>query len=323
MKFKLAKVSLILGLFFSFNANAGVLDLVNPTKSLKTKIVVGAVGYMAMQSTADYFLKNPEKLSQFLETHPEKIEPLKQYVDKKIAKAKTQEEEERYLNFKEQLNLGYSENRILTLEDDFEWQSIKQEVDGGVLTIDSVLVQNNKMPTNCSVANLQVLLLPHKQFEASINQSLPTIQSTPTEILNVNTYQGLASNYRGKTAVIKQNQDHIPSYAAIEQFLINHGVNVKYYGIPGKRDPDLAKNETAISLPEEIHKLGRTYVGRNSQSQIQRDAADLLEATKKDITTTAYAFLKNPQYNINYRDYIEAGLVLYARNKMLCLYDVR
>lgn len=321
MKFKLIRVSLIMGLLFSLNAKAGTFDIFHPVKSAQKALVGGAVGYVAIKATADYLLNHPEKLAQFLETHPEKIDPLNQYVDKKIATAKNQTEQEKYLNFKDQLSLGVSESQALVLENDVEWKAIKQEVDDTILSIDAFLIQNNKMPSGCSIINLQQLLMPYKQFDSSFNHILPSLQSSPTEILNVNSYHKLKNNYK-KNSTLRQNQDHIPSYAAIKQFLINKGINVNSASIPNKRNPDLEKNESAISLPEEIHQLGRTYVGRNTPAQIQMDAMNLLEATKKDIATTAYAFYKNPQYNINYMDYIKSGAVLYARNKMLCLYDL-
>ena len=179
------------------------------------------------------------------------------------------------------------------------------------------------MPQQCDINSVKQLLLPYKQFETTINQALPKIQQQPTQILNVNTYKNLVDGYKTANKIIPQNQDHIPSYAAMEMYLNNHGITIKYFGVAGKRDSDVQKNETAISVPEDIHKLGRTYVGRNTKIQINNDANDLLVATIKDITTTAYRLYQNPQYNITVDNYIQSAMYIYARNKILCLYDVK
>jgi len=319
MKINSIKASLILGLFISINANAGTFDIFHPIQSAKKAIVVGAVGYVAIKGTADYLLKHPDKVENFLSTHPEQIEPLNQYVDKKIAGAKNQAEYDKYLNFKEQLSLGISESQALVLENDVEWQAIKLEVDRAVTTTDAILNENNLMPKNCSIAVVQTLLMKTELFENDVNQVLPKIHSSPTNILDVNTYSALVKKYQNKN--IPQQQDHIPSYAALVKFFNNHHVQIKP-SIGSKRNKDLANNATSIAIPEDIHRLGRTYGGKNRSEQVDGDAKNLFFATIKDITTTAYAFYKNPQYNISYKDYIEASMTVFARNRMLCLYNL-
>ena len=98
-----------------------------------------------------------------------------------------------------------------------------------------------------------------------------------------------------------------------------HGVQVPKI----RTNSPLERNSSSIAVPEEIHKQGRTYAGRNTQKQISSDASNLLSATVKDITTIAYLFLKNPQYNISADDYIQNSMLIYARNKMLCMYNVK
>ena len=53
-----------------------------------------------------------------------------------------------------------------------------------------------------------------------------------------------------------------------------------------------------------------------------QDAKNLLEATILDIATTAYLFYSNNKYNIIPEDYIKSSMVIVARNKLLCMYDV-
>mgnify|MGYP003453815497 FL=1 len=147
--------------------------------------------------------------------------------------------------------------------------------------------------------------------------------------MDVNTFKRLKDGYENTTKVVKLEQDHIPSYAAIDKYLNDHGISTKTtYKTSSKgkvtiRDKDLEGNETAIATPTAIHKLGRTYAGRNYKAKIDKDSKNLLEATIKDIATTAYWFSRNNQYNITAQDYIKSAMYIYVRNKMLCIYDVK
>lgn len=325
MKKSLIIIGLISSLFATqvqAGATAGTFSTFNifhPIKSIRNDLIILA----AANAGFVYLLTHPEKLDSWLSTHPNEVPALTNYVDKKINTAKTQEDLDKYVNFKNKLALGVSQSQATDLEQEQDWQTIKLDVESAITNTDAILIQNNQMPQQCDINVVKQLLLPYKQFEATINQALPKIQQQPTQILNVNTYKNLVDGYKTANKTIPQNQDHIPSYAAMEMYLNNHGITIKYFGVAGKRDSDVQKNETAISVPEDIHKLGRTYVGRNTKIQINNDANDLLIATIKDITTTAYRFYQNPQYNITVDDYIQSAMYIYARNKMLCLYDVK
>ncbi len=179
-------------------------------------------------------------------------------------------------------------------------------------------MQNNKLNPNCNISVVESLMMPHKQFESTVNLVLPKIQNNPTQILDVNTYIELKNNY-DKSSIIRQNQDHVPSYGALNSFFIKHGIQVP----KNRANSTLEKNSSSITIPEDIHKQGRTYSGRNSKNQINNDSNNLLLTTVKDITTIAYLFLKNPKHNISADDYIQSSMILYARNKMLCMYDVK
>lgn len=331
MKKSLIIIGLISSLFATqvqAGATAGTFSTFNifhPIKSIRNDLIILA----AANAGFVYLLTHPEKLDSWLSTHPEQIEPLTNYVDKKISTAKNQEELDKYLNFKDKLALGVSQSQATDLEQDQDWQTIKLEVESAIANTDATLIQNNQMPQQCNINVVQQLQLPHIQFDSSINSILPTIQHTPTNVLNVNTYKQLKKQYNGRTSILRLQQDHIPSYAAIEQFFINHNIKTKssFKIVNNKkitlRDTDLEYNETAIAVPEDIHMFGRTFGGKNTSNQIQQDSQNLLLATIKDITTTSYGFYKNPQYNITLNDYIQSAMYIYARNKMLCLYDVK
>ncbi len=107
--------------------------------------------------------------------------------------------------------------------------------------------------------------------------------------MDVNTFKRLKDGYENTTKVVKLEQDHIPSYAAIDKYLNDHGISTKTtYKTSSKgkvtiRDKDLEGNETAIATPTAIHKLGRTYAGRNYKAKIDKDSKILSENKDKNL----------------------------------------
>lgn len=336
------KITLVCTLVFGLcSLQANAFDILHPIRSAEKALVVGAVGYVTIKATADYLIEHPNTIANWLSTHPNEVEPLTKYVDKKIDNAKTQEDYDKYSNFKQQLALDIDQNiaEDLAVENDPIYKSLETEVRNEIQIVDTALVQNNQMPNYCSVNVISTLTMDRKQFENTINTvnsngvfvGLPQIEAVAnqTSILDVNTFKRLKDGYENSSKVVKLEQDHIPSYAAIDKYLNDHGISTKTtYKTSSKgkvtiRDKDLEGNETAITTPKEIHKLGRTYAGRNYKAKIDKDSKNLLEATIKDIATTAYWFSRNNQYNITAQDYIKSAMYIYVRNKMLCIYDVK
>lgn len=330
------KITLVCTLVFGLcSLQANAFDILHPIRSAEKALVVGAVGYVTIKATADYLIEHPNTIANWLSTHPNEVEPLTKYVDKKIDNAKTQEDYDKYSNLKQQLALDIDQNiaEDLAVENDPIYKSLETEVRNEIQIIDATLVQNNQMPNYCSVNVISQLIMNRKQFETTVNNvDLPQLQSlvNKTSILDVNTFKRLKDGYKNSDKSLSLEQDHIPSYAAIDKYLINHGISTKTTyrtNSNGKketvRDIDLEGNETAISTPKEIHMLGRTYGGRNYTAKINNDSQNLFEATVKDLATTAYWFSKNNQYNITAQDYIKSSMYIYTRNKVLCLYDVK
>ncbi|HAF2404054.1 TPA: hypothetical protein H2W70_004118 [Salmonella enterica] len=92
------------------------------------------------------------------------------------------------------------------------------------------------------------------------------------------------NNYKEKKVM---NADHAPSGAALKKAAEN---KLKEMGIWNKLSAEERKSilnkvyndAPTISIPEDIHKKGRTYGGKNKSTQSSMDAKDLNGAFKKD-----------------------------------------
>lgn len=328
------KTFIYLCILSGLSSQANAFDIFHPIKSIEKAVIVGGIGYIAVQGAVDYLIKHPGKTSEWFSVHPEQLVPVSNYIDKKIENAKTQEEFNKYSILKKQMYLDtdISELEEINIQNSIAFKTLEEEVEDNITIIDTQLINSGQMPTNCNVLMLKNLTVDKDTFDNTINNSLPSIeqQVQKTYILDVNTFKKLKDGYKKSNKTITLEQDHIPSYAAIDKFLNGIGIVTKTtirINSKGKnvtvRDKDLEANETAIATPTEIHENGRTYLGKNSSKKIKWDSENLFKATVLDITTTALSFQLNSKYNISATDYIKSAMTVYARNKMLCLYDVK
>ena len=97
--------------------------------------------------------------------------------------------------------------------------------------------------------------------------------------LEVGPYKGL----KGREKVgDKLEHDHIPSSAALKR------AEEKRLGrkLTRKEADDLHNKGTAIEVPKDVHAKSDTWRGRNTQTQIDADAADLSKAADRDYAMT-------------------------------------
>ncbi|WP_407471402.1 hemagglutinin repeat-containing protein [Xanthomonas campestris pv. raphani] len=103
--------------------------------------------------------------------------------------------------------------------------------------------------------------------------------------LDVDSYGGLRSR-----AVVGDNleHDHIPSFAAVR------AAKEKERGrkLSSEEERVLYNESTAIEVPKDVHKDSPTYKGRNTPSQIEKDANDLCAAACRDINELKTNLLK-------------------------------
>lgn len=313
----------LLLLSISFSSYSGIVKK-------KDFIIGGAVVSIAV--AYQYYLKNPDKLSDFVSSNPEGAKILYGYSLTRKETTKNEKKKAVFENFNETLafELGILKTRAEEIEVTPEWLKIYSEVLSKAEAIDQEMTKNN---LQCNTTQLKLLFLKNSDFENTVNKLLPKIQNYPTHTLNVNTYRYLYKNYTNKSFNLEH--DHIPSKAAIREFLENKGITIKSINYENKinnknkiSNNDLIYNESAISIPKLLHSESRTYAGRNSSKQITKDSNNLRLATIKDLTTIAYYLYLNEndiynqnKFGIHYSDYINSGIILYTRNKLLCLYD--
>lgn len=319
----------------------GMAALALSTGSIATGSVATAAkwetaAYVGSAATFGYLLAHPDTLQTYLGEHPEQVPSFTDYLENKKAHAADQANYDYYDKIERTLGLDGSDLiEQQQIEASALWQQYLEEVEKKAQVIDSQLVQQNQQPT-CSVENLKTLLLDKRSFEALSLPTNPVIfpKDGTAPLYSVNSFANLRTNYKkySKSTVnpIIQEQDHIPSYKAIEAFLIHKKlvIDKSYINSKGNNDTyerlaKLNNNTSAIATPDEIHEKGRTN-GPKNKELYPEDATELQLATFKDIATTAYAIATSSgkSYNITPEQYINSSMTLYLRNKMLCLYDV-
>lgn len=264
------------------------------------------------------------------------------YLEQKKLEATNSSMYQYYVGLEQKLGVdaGFVDE-VAQVEATSQYQAILQDLEKKAIVIDTSWAQTHPNQQQCSIQDLQALL--SEDWKTYLNnhplvaaQTIPQpyiIGSMP--IYSVAGFRQLKENYRLNRGLDMQEQDHIPSYAAVREYFKDKGLDVKAYYIKldalgnkrvnnskGARNINLEDNLTAFSVENMLHGEGRTYSGRNKNlSSI--DKLNLREATLKDIAFTAYYILKNPAlYKISEVDYISLGLSVYRRNKEMCLFDI-
>lgn len=113
--------------------------------------------------------------------------------------------------------------------------------------------------------------------------------------------------------------DHVPSFQTVSLFL------EKKAGKYNSRGSNLDFNATTIVTPTIAHKSGRTY-----GNYIKGDENQMRRATLLDLSAILYNLKRNKEFvkiidqktlKEMYEDYQISAIVLYYRNKQLCLYE--
>ena len=83
------------------------------------------------------------------------------------------------------------------------------------------------------------------------------------------------------------NADHVPSGAALKKAYEKKLMEAGAWDAMNKSQREsvlrhMYQNAPAISIPEDVHKEGRTFAGKNNRAQYNADAGDLKAAMKKD-----------------------------------------
>lgn len=279
---------------------------------LGSTLVLAGVGYSA------YEIKNdPEKIEYLLESRPNLI-PI---VEKQF---KQYEWGVDYL-----YNIGVGKE-FWKVQEDLEktqdWknalQSVKVQIAAEAEKRDNNTSCNNpnyaikilesltNLPDDFAVAPETALA---RQYE--INQSGNIIAKNGITFLDVNSYVLLK-----KYEIVGDNLDvdHIPAKAQIKLYIAQKlGRKLNTW-----EEQKIEKNATALPVTVDMHFYGRTKGGKNDATQIALDAKNLKLATLKDLANH-FLFISN-NFGIQSNEmlqFIESSIVLWNRNKSLCLYQ--
>lgn len=114
----------------------------------------------------------------------------------------------------------------------------------------------------------------------------------------------------------KLEHDHIPSISAVLRYLEKRdGYPLKSFDRFKGDGAIVSNNATTLEIKESLHKLGRTYKGKNTQNQVLLDSADLRLATIKDL---AYYYLNSDKLS---QKMVTNFVNVFIRNRYLCLYE--
>lgn len=169
-----------------------------------------------------------------------------------------------------------------------------------------------------------IINLTPSQFNKTININLLNRNNYSTDntghYFAVDTYK---NNERFKSFPKDKGEfeqiDHIPSFLTFAKYL-----DTKTKGVNFDRPNNLERNATTIVTPSIAHKKGRTF-GKN----IAGDEKNMKLATVLDLAAILYNIKRNKDFTQlysqkelieMYNDYQVSAIVLYFRNKQLCLY---
>jgi hypothetical protein len=144
-----------------------------------------------------------------------------------------------------------------------------------------------------------------QNFDFAFNSKLPRQASNPSKVFDYSTFHEL-NRFNAKFTGLEPIQ--IPNANAVNAIMnLPNGGNVY-------------ENFSAIMLPKVLVnevKMQYNILGRNPIV----DGKNLHIASMRDIATIGYVIVKNPQLGINFDDFFITSMLIYTRNKVMCLYD--
>lgn len=274
-------------------------------------LLVGIGGFAGYKITKEKFIDmiehpqdHEDMMLTLIEEHPLKFNAFKAFLNYNVEKTDDMEYKQNILDFEDYYHIGNNDDVAYKIESSSEYKNYLSSIKTKINEIESEL---DKSKMKCDNAYYQKLANSPIDFPDNLKLSE---DGDNNNIYAVNRYGNFPSDRNGYTP------DHIPSYKAVENFLIKKGVSLS----SKRRDNRiLDDNLTAISIITSEHQAGsRTYGGRNLKRNIE-DARNLKLATAEDIAFfSAYLILfkfRDPT------DYIKANETLIKRNFYLCLYN--
>lgn len=279
---------------------------------LGTALLLGVGGFAGYKITKEKFiemLEHPEDhedmMLKLIDEHPLKFKAFKTFLNYNIENTDDLEYKQKILDFEDFYHIGKDDKVAYKIENSPEYKNYLTNIQAKINDIESEYEMDQSKDL-CD--NVYYHKLANSPIDFSNNLKLT--EDGNNGINAVNRYGNFPSNRNGYTP------DHIPSYKAVDNFILKKGVALN----SKRRDNNiLDDNLTAINIATLEHQEGsRTYGGRNIKRNIA-DAKNLKLATAKDI-----AFFSTYLILFKFRDptdYIKSNETLIRRNFYLCLYE--
>jgi hypothetical protein len=187
-----------------------------------------------------------------------------------------------------------------------EWQDIYNMAEDASKKVTVNLVNAGQSFDFCNNPYILTQLNQKPQsFDFEFNSKLPHQASNPSNVFDYSTFREL-NRFNAKFTNLEPVQ--IPNANAINTLMnLPNGGNVY-------------ENSSAIMLPKALAnevKMQYNILGRNPIV----DGKNLYVASMRDIATIGYIIVKNPQFGISFDDFFITSMLVYTRNKVMCLYD--
>jgi hypothetical protein len=203
-------------------------------------------------------------------------------------------------------NYGSNQVQLRGIELTQEWQELYRLAEEASQQANVNMVNAGQSFDFCNNPNiLQQLNQKPQMFDYAFNAKLPRKANNPANVFNYSTWREL-NRFNSKYTGLQPVQ--IPNANAI-----NTVMNLPVGG-------NVYENSSAIMLPNglvEQIRIQYNALGRNHLV----DSQNLHVATMRDIATIGYIIMKNPQSGISFDDFFITSMLVYTRNKVMCLYD--
>lgn len=203
-------------------------------------------------------------------------------------------------------NYGGNQVQFRGIELTQEWQDLYRLAEDAAQQATVNMINAGQSFDFCANPNiLHQMNQKPKNFNYAFNSKIPRKASNPASIFNYSTFWEL-NRFNGKYAGLEPLQ--IPNANAVNS-LLNLPIGGNIY-----------ENSSAIMLPNSLVsqiKMQYSAIGRNHLV----DSQNLHVATMRDIATISYIIMKNPQSGISFDDFFITSMLVYTRNKVMCMYD--
>jgi hypothetical protein len=201
---------------------------------------------------------------------------------------------------------GNNQVQLRGIELTQEWQELYRLAEDAAQQANVNMINAGQSFEFCANPNILHQMNQKPQtFDYAFNSKIPRKANNPASIFNYSTFREL-NRFNSKYAGLEPLQ--IPNANAI-----NTVINLPSGG-------NVYENSSAIMLPKELVKQIRMQYSALGRNHLV-DSQNLHVATMRDIATISYIIIKSPQSGISFDDFFITSMLLYTRNKVMCLYD--